>query len=53
MKALSYSSHDPLEDTLFRNQHIRPSHTLLSNVESNRHFQFAFVLVTDAIKLPK
>lgn len=44
MKALSYSSRH-LDNTLFRNQHI----CLLSTVESDRHFQFAFVIVTDAI----
>jgi len=49
MKGLFYGKHQPLEDSLFWNSHIRPSHTLLSTIESDRHFQFAFVLVTDAI----
>jgi len=49
MKGLLYCNHQPLEDSLFQNSLICPSHTPLSTVESDWHFQFAFVLVTDAL----
>jgi hypothetical protein len=50
---LSCSSHQPSEDTLFRNQHFRPSHIVLCRLSSQIGTQFAFVLLTDVIKLPK